>query len=155
MSPPFPESSSGNAASENQDCITHAGCVAWGGKGMLIRGPAGSGKSSLALQMMALGCNLVADDRTRLIRRGHRLFAMAPEAIRGMIEARGLGLLGAETLREAPVCLVVDLADAETERLPPRRETAILGLTLPLVHKVESPVFPAALLQYLKEGRRE
>lgn len=105
--------------------------------------------------MIALGAVLVADDRTRLIRSGNQLIAKAPHNIRGMIEARGIGLLGADTVSAVPVRLVVDLTNLETERLPPLRETEILGLSLPLVHKVESPAFPAALLQYLKGGRRE
>ncbi len=145
----------GDAAPGGTACIVHASCVAFSGRAVLIRGPSGSGKSSLALQMMALGAELVADDRTRLIRSGTRLIAKAPQRIRGMIEARGIGLLGADTISEAPVRLVVDLGDVEAGRLPPRKETEILGLCLPLLHKVESPVFPAALMQYLKAGLRE
>ena len=34
------------------------------GRGLLILGPSGAGKSALALQLIALGARLVADDRT-------------------------------------------------------------------------------------------
>ncbi len=46
--------------------IVHASCVAFGGAGVLILGPSGSGKSALALALMGLGAALVADDRVLL-----------------------------------------------------------------------------------------
>lgn len=132
----------------------HASAVAFAGRGVLILGPSGSGKSSLALDLIGLGATLVADDAVRLARGpGGRLLARAPERVRGLIEARGVGLLRAAALDEAPVELVVDLARVETHRLPPERTTTWLGVTLPLLHKVESRCFPAAIRQYLLEGR--
>ena len=56
-------------------------------------GPSGAGKSALALQLLALGAELVADDRTDIIRQGDHLIADVPQAIAGMIEARGMGIL--------------------------------------------------------------
>ncbi|MCV2872261.1 HPr kinase/phosphatase C-terminal domain-containing protein [Defluviimonas sp. WL0050] len=133
--------------------ILHASCVALAGRGVLIFGPSGSGKSGLALQLMALGCDLVADDRTAVATRDGVAVATAPEAIRGKIEARGVGLLRAETLAVARLALAVDLAHLESERLPPLRTHSVLGVELPLLHRIESPHFPAAILQYLKAGR--
>lgn len=133
--------------------ILHACCVAHAGRAVLISGASGAGKSALALQLMALGAGLVADDRTCLDARDGVLIASAPAAIRGMIEARGIGLLRAESVAHAPVRLAVDLDRAETERLPPERHTEILRCRIPLLHKVEHAHFPAAILQYLKGGR--
>lgn len=133
--------------------ILHASCVALARRGVLIFGPSGSGKSGLALQLMALGCELVADDRTAVATRDGVAVATAPEVIRGKIEARGVGLLRAETLAVARLALTVDLAHLESERLPPLRTHSVLGVELPLLHRVESPHFPAAILQYLKAGR--
>lgn len=133
--------------------ILHAGCVCLAGRGVLILGPSGSGKSGLALQLMALGCDLVSDDRTAVAAREGVLVATAPEAIRGRIEARGVGLLVAEPVRVARVALAVDLGHLEAERLPPWRVHTVLGVDLPLLHRVESPYFAAAILQYLKAGR--
>ena len=48
------------------ETILHATCIAWQGRGVLIRGPSGSGKSALALGLMAHGAVLVADDRVKL-----------------------------------------------------------------------------------------
>lgn len=123
------------------------------GRGVLILGPSGSGKSGLALQLMALGCDLVSDDRTAVAARDGVLVATAPEAIRGRIEARGVGLLAAEPARVARIVLAVDLGHLEADRLPPWRLHTVLGVELPLLHRVESAHFPAAILQYLKAGR--
>ncbi|MCR9150012.1 MAG: HPr kinase/phosphatase C-terminal domain-containing protein [Rhodobacteraceae bacterium] len=131
----------------------HASAVAWQGRAALILGPSGSGKSALALNLMALGAVLVADDRVRVSVEGSRLIAASPEAIRGRIEARGIGILNAEAIDRAELALVVDLSATETERLPPWREFRLFERVLPLVHRVESGHFPAAILQYLKAGR--
>lgn len=133
--------------------ILHAGCVSLAGRGVLILGPSGSGKSGLALQLMALGCDLVSDDRTSVILRDGAAIASAPAPIAGRIEARGIGLLAARAEPAARLALVVDLAHLESERLPSWRIHSVLGVELPLVHRVESPHFPAAILQYLKAGR--
>jgi HPr kinase/phosphorylase len=77
----------------------------------------------------------------------------APEAVRGLIEARGVGLLRAEALDEAPLALAVDLGQVETERLPPERTVLLRQVAIPLLHKVESRCFPAAIRQYLVCGR--
>lgn len=133
----------------------HATCVAVEGRGVLITGPSGAGKSGLALALMAHGARLVADDRVTLSVEDGALWATCPPAIRGMIEARGLGLLEAETVEGAEVAVVVDLSVTETERLPPRRVVTYLGRTVALVRGGAGPHFPAALLHYVRAGRRE
>ncbi len=134
--------------------VRHATCVALpSGQGALIVGPSGSGKSSLALQMMGLGARLVADDRTILTPGENCLRATCPPPTRGVIEARGVGLLRVAYLPAAEVILVVDLGETETERLPPQREIVILGQPLDLVHGPITAHFPSALLHYLAQGR--
>jgi HPr kinase/phosphorylase len=44
--------------------------------------------------------------------------ASAPETLRGMIEARGIGILRAEPLRDVPLALVVDLDRESGLRMP-------------------------------------
>ncbi len=131
----------------------HATCVALNRQGVLILGPSGSGKSALALQLMALGCMLVSDDRTALTRQDGTLTARAPAALKGRIEARGIGILAADTIPVACIVLAVDLSQTETDRLPPERRMTIHGCSVALVHRVESAHFPAAILQYLRAGR--
>lgn len=122
-------------------------------RGVLLIGSSGSGKSALALQLMAYGAHLVSDDRTDLRQDGDTLIASAPDALFGLIEARGVGILAAEALPAAKVVLVVDLDHVEVERLPPDRLIEFCGLRVPLVLQVQKPHFVPAILQYLKAGR--
>ena len=136
-----------------QPDILHASCVHVDGAGVLITGPSGAGKSALALQLMALGATLVADDRTILRTRDDQLIADCPATLRGLIEARGVGILTARPGGPVPVRLVVDLSQVEADRLPPHRERVILGCNVTLLHGSAHGHFPAAILQYLKGGR--
>lgn len=131
----------------------HAGVVALDGRGLLILGASGSGKSALALELMSRGARLVADDQTVLVARDGRIWARAPAALLGRIEARGIGLLNADPLNEVALVLAVDLDRHETDRLPPERHWHRLGCTIPLVLAVRAPHFPAGIMQYLKAGR--
>ncbi len=142
---------SGAAAAEE---TIHATTVAFGNRGLAILGPSGAGKSGLALQLMALGAELVADDRTVLARRGRELSAAAPATIAGRIEARGIGIL-ASPIRTGgvPLAAAVDLAQPETERLPPFRSVTFLGISVDLVLALPGPYFPAALRHYMLHGR--
>ncbi|MEQ6201896.1 HPr kinase/phosphatase C-terminal domain-containing protein [Sulfitobacter sp. HNIBRBA2951] len=135
--------------------ILHASCVAVAGKGVLITGPSGSGKSALALQLMAYGATLVADDRTAVHLRQGQIIAMPPATIQGMIEARFVGLLHVPNAQEAPVTLVVDMEQVETQRLPEPHSTTVLDIPLPCLQKVNAPYFPAAILAYLQGDRKE
>lgn len=137
------------------DSITlHATTVAFDGWAVLITGASGAGKSSLGLGLMALGCDLVADDRSIVTLEQGLLVARCPAPLFGLIEARGVGILNARAIDEAQLALVVDLDTPETERLPAMRSITLLGHALPLVHKPATGHFPAAVLQYLKAGRR-
>jgi serine kinase of HPr protein (carbohydrate metabolism regulator) len=119
--------------------LVHASAVLVGERALLIRGPAGAGKSRLAFALLdAAGtgilpyARLVADDRVRIFVASGRLLAAAPETIRGMIEARGLGIRRVECEPLALVGLVVDLAALDGTRLPEASagEVEILGVKL-------------------------
>lgn len=129
----------------------HATSVAISGCGVLIRGRSGSGKSSLALDLIALGAVLISDDRTIATPTPDGLHLAAPPTIAGRIEARGMGIL-ALSYTEAAAGLVVDLDTPETERLPPTRETVIAGATLRLQRRLDSPAFPAMLFCLFQSG---
>lgn len=131
----------------------HATCVSVDGNGLLVLGASGTGKSALALQLMALGAELVSDDRTCLRQENNQVVARAPAAIKGLIEARGIGILNAHVEKQAKLVLVVDLDQIEQERLPSVSHHSICGIVLPLLKKVDGPHFPAAILQLLRSGR--
>lgn len=133
--------------------VLHATTVAWNGRAVLIRGASGSGKSQLGLELLAWGAVLVADDRTELARRDGRVVVRCPQAIRGLIEAWGVGILRVGEVEEAELALVADLDQEEAGRLPPWREETLLGLAIPVVHKPLKGCFATAILQYLKGGR--
>lgn len=127
--------------------------MAINGAGVLILGPSGSGKSALALELMALGASLVSDDRTVLAARQGTLYASPPPTIAGLIEARGVGLLRALHTADAPLSLAIDLSQAEVSRLPPEHYVEFLDITLVCLHKVDAGYFPAAIWAYLKGSR--
>jgi serine kinase of HPr protein (carbohydrate metabolism regulator) len=110
-----------------------ASCVAIGARAVLIEGPSGSGKSSLALALIDRGAVLVGDDGVRLEPRGDRLHAFPPPNIEGLIEVRNLGLLRFPTAANLRVALVVRL-DREAPRFIETAEAvAIAGVSLPLI----------------------
>ncbi|MDJ0896080.1 MAG: HPr kinase/phosphatase C-terminal domain-containing protein [Alphaproteobacteria bacterium] len=115
----------------DETCLVHASCVALDGAGVLLRGPAGSGKSDLALRLIDSGAGLVADDQCVLTRTGEALSAEAPVALAGLLEVRGIGIVRLPVCGPAPVRLVVDLVAADAvERLPEPAFCDLLGLHL-------------------------
>lgn len=140
---------------ESRSEILHGTCVAIDDKAALILGPSGSGKSGLALSMMALGATLVADDRVILEARGGDVWASPPDPIAGLIEMRGIGLLHAPFRAPVKLCLVVDLASEEVDRLPPQRHMTVLDTEIDLLHRVDSPYFDAGVIHFLRFGRLE
>jgi len=132
----------------------HASCVAVDGRGLLILGPSGAGKSSLALQMIGLGAVLVADDQVEVTLAGDSLVAAAPTALAGLIEARGVGLLRAETATGVPLRLAVDLGQPASPRLPERHGIVLLETRIDLVQGPLNAHLPAALLLHLRGGRQ-
>jgi hypothetical protein len=110
--------------------LIHATCVAIGGRGVLLRGRPGSGKSDLALRLIDRGALLVSDDYSCLAAREGRLVASPPGNIAGRIEVRGVGILPMHILGEAPVCLLADL-DAAPDRLPQIGTQELQGIAVP------------------------
>ncbi|HVY18156.1 MAG TPA: HPr kinase/phosphatase C-terminal domain-containing protein [Rhodopila sp.] len=105
----------------------HGSCVARNGNAVLLIGPPGSGKSDLALRLLARGFDLIADDQVDIAEDGT---ASCPAPIAGLLEVRGLGILRLPHHPRAPLVLIIDLAQ-RPDRLPtPRRD---LELDLPVV----------------------
>ena len=109
----------------------HASCIAIGGRGVLITGPSGSGKSDLALRLIDRGAALVSDDYTIVRRNGDRLIASAPPNITGLIEIRGVGLVPMAFQTDVPVALIVSIAE-EIDRMPDDLELEVIaGVSIP------------------------
>jgi HPr kinase/phosphorylase len=107
----------------------HGSCAARDGMGVVLLGAPGAGKSDLLLRLLDGGFALVADDRVEI----EHGIARAPQALAGLLEVRGLGILRLPFVAEARLALAVELTPHPPigERLPePRRHPT---LDLPLV----------------------
>ncbi|MFM5908743.1 MAG: HPr kinase/phosphorylase [Novosphingobium sp.] len=115
--------------------------VAIAGRGMLIDGAPGIGKSSLALALVDRGAALVGDDGLALDLRGGALFASPAPATAGMIEVRNVGIVRLPHAAAVPACLVI-LLDPDAPRFIDAAERrSIGGADLPQVRLwPDSPV---------------
>ncbi|MEW9306010.1 HPr kinase/phosphorylase [Labrys portucalensis] len=123
----------------------HATCIVIDGRGILLRGASGAGKSRLALHFIETApaqgrlARLVGDDRVYLEAVEGRLIASVPSTIAGLIERRSSGLRDAGIERidwqpSAPVGLVVDILDDDAEIVIPSkniRHIRLEGVDLP------------------------
>lgn len=130
----------------------HATAIVAGRMGVLILGPSGSGKSSLALTTIGLlraqgrFAALVADDRVWVGAIGGRLVAEVPRPIAGLVEMRGFG--------PAPIAHEPRAILDRAVRLLPREEAprvavedaaeAVLGVALPRIDLAEGDAAGAA-----------
>ena len=118
--------------------IMHASCVDINGSGVLIIGRSGSGKSSLAINLLALGSKLVADDQCELVRKNNSFRISKPASLPKSIEIRGVGLVSVPMVNETSLDWVVDMDEVEKERMPNPRFTEIGGFRVPTVFGKET-----------------
>ena len=117
----------------NGSLIIHATCVDINGSGVLILGRSGSGKSSLAINLIALGSKLVADDQCKLVKKNNSFRIFKPASLPNSIEVRGIGLVSVPTVVETRLDWVINMDEAETERMPDLRFTEVGGYRVPTV----------------------
>ncbi|MBM4382733.1 MAG: hypothetical protein FJ091_05125 [Deltaproteobacteria bacterium] len=139
----------------------HGGLLRVRGAGALLLGPSGVGKSETALELVARGHQLVADDVVELWVENARLMGRAKQAIRHFLEIRGLGILYVPDLygpgavaEESAVSLMFRLEHwregAQYERVGLERPTeSLLGISLPCL---VLPVRPSANMATLVEA---
>jgi HPr kinase/phosphorylase len=142
----------------------HASAVLVGARAALIRGPSGAGKSRLALDLIQAAhagslpfARLVADDRVHLEAAHGRLLARPAEALAGLLEVRGAGVLRLAHEPCAMVGFVVDLAAEDAERLPQvrSRETEIHGILLPRLAVADGVAALPLLLAVITSSKRD
>ncbi|WP_439136575.1 HPr kinase/phosphorylase [Roseicyclus sp.] len=154
---PEPEPITRWVASRNGMALwLNATALAVDGRGLVILGAPGTGKSTLAIAMMALGAVLISDDGVWLQSGSAPAMLERPEQARDLIEARGIGLIrSGPTLAQAPLTLAVDLDRAETARLPLRHTIALGDSRVPLIHAAGEHGLAPALLLMMRQGRAE
>ncbi|MCI9292884.1 MAG: HPr(Ser) kinase/phosphatase [Erysipelotrichaceae bacterium] len=129
----------------DSDCI-HGGLLSIYGKGVLIRGESGMGKSEIALELIKRGHMLVADDRVDCFRIHNKIIGKAPELLRGMLELRGVGIINVQRMFgissvipkvevSLEICLEKwqDNADYDRVGIEEKKYESILGVDIPKI----------------------
>ena len=114
----------------------HATAVDIDGKGVLLIGAPGSGKSDLAFRLiMNKNAVLIADDRVDIFVENGVLKATCPENIKGLLEVRGIGICKFPFHDSVEIKLVVQLEkpDTKIERLPNKETTSLMEKDIPLI----------------------
>ncbi len=132
----------------------HGGLVQIYGKGVLLTGESGMGKSEIALELIKKGHLLIADDRVDCFLMHNEIIGKSPEVLKEMLEIRGIGIINvskmfgvSSVLDKAKIDLNIHLEqwkpDKEYDRvgIEEKKYTEILGVKIP---RLEIPV---------KEGR--
>ncbi len=158
-----------NAALAGRHAVLHGVLLHVHGAGLLIEGRPGAGKSALALELVARGHALVADDVVEVARPAPGvLIGRSPGLIEGYLETRGLGVLdvrrmhGARAVRSrARLDLILRLlpgrprALTASQRLAGRRVTCrVLGEAVPVLSLPQSGHNLAALAEAACLDRR-
>lgn len=134
----------------------HATAIRHKQSAVVILGPSGAGKSALALQLLALGAKLIADDQVTLTCADTEIIASRPDGLPEAIEARGFGLIGITCAAPASLRLVVDLERRATERFMQPNFMDFWGRHVEVMAKIDAAHFPATILVYLEgSGRYE
>lgn len=137
----------------------HATALVLDGQGVIVLGRSGSGKTSLALELLwrchmnNITCSLVADDRVNVESQNGRLIASVPDTLAGLVEVRGSGIHSIAFQNSSTLHLAVRLVEPkEVQRVAPEGEFSVaLGLNLPTLFLPQNkPCASArAILSYL------
>ncbi len=128
-----------------ENTIMHGVLMDVHGVGVLITGKSGMGKSETALELIKRGQRLVADDAVIVKNVRNTLVGTAPEAIRFLLEVRGIGIVDIRSMygvgsvaTQKEIELVIELENWE-EKKSYRRVTTeedfeeILGEKIPKI----------------------
>jgi len=106
------------------------------GYGVFIMGPAGIGKSSLALELISQGHQLIADDVVEISKQGSSVIGHCPPMLEGLLHTRELGLISIPTVfgqdawqKQQRIDLVISLQSSSKSEI----ELSIKDNTVPLL----------------------
>ncbi len=108
-----------HAIISSQALNIHASLVTVRGQGLLLRGPSGTGKSDVALELLRRGYRLVADDVVEVVERQGRPWGRSPTRIAGRLEVREVGVVEVGDLFGPKAMVAASAIDAVVDLLPP------------------------------------
>ena len=123
--------------------VRHGGLIEIDGRGLLIMGDSGRGKTTCALCLARRGARWIADDRVEIKKQGRQLIGRSPECIRGLVAVRECGVMSVESFLDGNTIATSAIIGGVVELIAPspghkrhlnpsRSETArILGVILP------------------------
>ncbi|MBV7259418.1 HPr kinase/phosphorylase [Erythrobacter crassostreae] len=133
---------------EENSIVVQASAVAIAGRVLMIEGPPGSGKSSLALALIDRGAKLIGDDAVTLSVDSGQIIASPPPNIAGLIEVRGIGLIKLPLGEPAPLSLILSLGE-KGPRLPETiAHREILGISIPTLPFLPGEIAPAVRAEW-------
>lgn len=101
----------------------HASLINVFGKGILLKGKSGIGKSEMTLELIKKNHLFVGDDRIIIQQRNNILYGQSHEILKNLIEVRGLGILDLSKiyglqvlLNETKIDLVIELINLDDEQ---------------------------------------
>ncbi|MEG0177754.1 HPr(Ser) kinase/phosphatase [Anaerorhabdus sp.] len=124
------------------------------GKGVLITGESGMGKSEIALELIRRGHVLVADDRVDVAKVHNNLLGRSPELLQGMLEIRGIGIIDVAKMFGASSLLARNNIDViiRLEKYDDKQDYARVGIEEDQFTNVLDIEVPTIVLP-VKEGR--
>ena len=100
------------------------------GKGVVIKGDSGIGKSEIALELIKRGHLLIADDAIELYHIGHGIVGKAPLVLKNLLEIRGIGVIDVSKMFGVASILPKDNVEMiiQLERWLPSKEYTRIGM---------------------------
>ena len=135
----------------------HASLVAIDGKGVLLCGKSGMGKSDLAFRLIEnKSAQLVADDVVDLFISEDVLYGKAPDKLKGFLEVRGVGIYSYKYLDKIQISLIVNLVDdiSMVERLPLGTKRTLLGIDVEEYNLYQREISAAEKIQLMLRDKR-
>jgi serine kinase of HPr protein (carbohydrate metabolism regulator) len=141
--------------------LVHGTALVVGTTGLILLGPAGAGKSLMALKLVASArraghfATVLSDDQVFLDVVNGRIVATAPPTIRGLIELRGSGIGRIDTIESSVVQLALSVVEVDAStRIPEENQqwAPIDGVKIPLYCIDRTVTEPFAWLSALVEG---
>lgn len=109
--------------------ILHGVFLSIHGKGVIVKGDSGIGKSEIALDLIQRGHILVADDCVELSRVGNSIIGKSPAVLSNLLEIRGIGVIDVVKMFGVSSILDKDVVDlvVQLERWVPSKEYTRIG----------------------------